>query len=361
MLTVGGYWIGRYGETTGRDRTHAPFVSVAVVTVLYAVGVLVLHFLLGDPVSARRILVEALVPTIALNLILTAPVYWLVTKLLPPRRLARARGGGAPPWLAPRAAAGRSCRRRPASRSRTASRRRWRCASPCSAASCCSSSPRCSSACGRCRSSPARTTCASRAATSCGRSGSRRRAGRSSTATAACSSRTAAAPPSRSGRPTCRTSGTCALRELKRLSKVVARAGARRCSTGIAARKGDPLTPVIVKEPVGERQIVYLKEHQYEFPRARRSQDSFLRHYPHGRLAAQLFGYVSEVSKQELKKHPFGVVAGDKVGQAGVEAAFDDYLRGTPGFDRLRVNSLGIPQGSVDARAAAAVRATPSG
>jgi rod shape-determining protein MreD len=84
VLTIGGYWIGRYGETTGRDRTHAPFVSVAVVTVLYAVGVVVLHFLLGDPVSARRILLESLVPTIAFNLILTAPVYWIVTKLLPP-------------------------------------------------------------------------------------------------------------------------------------------------------------------------------------------------------------------------------------------------------------------------------------
>ena len=84
VLTVGGYWIGRYGETTGRDRTHAPFVSVAVVTVLYAVGVVVLHFLLGDPVSAKELLVRSLVPTIAFNLILTAPVYWLVTKLLPP-------------------------------------------------------------------------------------------------------------------------------------------------------------------------------------------------------------------------------------------------------------------------------------
>jgi len=84
VLTLGGYWIGRYGETTGRDRTHAPFVSVAVVTVLYAVGVLFLHFLLGDPVSARRILIESLVPSIAFNLILTAPVYWLVAKLLPP-------------------------------------------------------------------------------------------------------------------------------------------------------------------------------------------------------------------------------------------------------------------------------------
>jgi rod shape-determining protein MreD len=84
ILTFGGYWIGRYGETTGRDRTHAPFVSVAVVTVLYAVGAMLLHFLLGDAVSARLVLVESLAPTIAFNLILTAPVYWLVKKLLRP-------------------------------------------------------------------------------------------------------------------------------------------------------------------------------------------------------------------------------------------------------------------------------------
>src|SRR3979409_2667074 len=36
LMTVGGCWIGRYGETTARDRFHAPFVSVAVVTVLYS-------------------------------------------------------------------------------------------------------------------------------------------------------------------------------------------------------------------------------------------------------------------------------------------------------------------------------------
>jgi hypothetical protein len=52
--------------------------------VLYATGVLVLHFLLGDPASARTVLVDSLIPTIAFNLILTAPVYWLVKKLLPP-------------------------------------------------------------------------------------------------------------------------------------------------------------------------------------------------------------------------------------------------------------------------------------
>src|SRR5437764_6729905 len=47
LLTIGGFWIGRYGETTARDRFHAPFLSVAVVTLLYAVGQLVLQFVLG--------------------------------------------------------------------------------------------------------------------------------------------------------------------------------------------------------------------------------------------------------------------------------------------------------------------------
>ena len=135
------------------------------------------------------------------------------------------------------------------------------------------------------------------------------------------------------------------LRELKRLKQVL-HVPINDMLKGIAARKGDPLTPVIVKEPVGEPQIRYLKEHQNEF-RGLGFQDSFLRHYPHGPMAAQLLGYVSEVSKQELKQRPVGVVAGDKVGQAGIESAFDAYLRGAPGKDELRVDSLGRPLGPV--------------
>ena len=84
LLTVVGYWVGRYGETTGRDRSHAPFVAVAVVTVLYAVGALTLHFMLGDPAPARVVLVETLFQDIALNLLLTIPVYALTRRLLKP-------------------------------------------------------------------------------------------------------------------------------------------------------------------------------------------------------------------------------------------------------------------------------------
>jgi rod shape-determining protein MreD len=83
LLTLAGYWTGRYGETTGRDRAHAPMVSIAVITLLYQVAALVLRFLLGQNAPGGAIF-GGLVPTIALNLILTFPVYALTRRLLRP-------------------------------------------------------------------------------------------------------------------------------------------------------------------------------------------------------------------------------------------------------------------------------------
>jgi rod shape-determining protein MreD len=87
LLTLAGYWIGRYGETTGRDRAHAPLVSIAVVSVLYAFGALALHAMLGESVSVQAGL-RALPAQILLNLALTVPVYALVRRFFaPPGRL----------------------------------------------------------------------------------------------------------------------------------------------------------------------------------------------------------------------------------------------------------------------------------
>lgn len=83
VLTLAGYWIGRYGETTGRDRGHAPFLSVAVITVLYELGLLVVHFVLGENAPAGAV-VRALLPAIVLNLLLTGPLYALTRRLLRP-------------------------------------------------------------------------------------------------------------------------------------------------------------------------------------------------------------------------------------------------------------------------------------
>ena len=83
LMTISGFWIGRYGETTARDRFHAPYVSVAVVTGLYSFGQLFLQFVLGEP-APGGLVVHALPLGLLLNLLLTLPVYGLIRRLFPP-------------------------------------------------------------------------------------------------------------------------------------------------------------------------------------------------------------------------------------------------------------------------------------
>ncbi len=89
LLTLAGYWIGRYGETTGRDRAHAPVLSVVVITILLGAASLALDFVLGEPAPVRM-LADALLPTILLNLVLTLPVYALSRRLFRPIGIADA-------------------------------------------------------------------------------------------------------------------------------------------------------------------------------------------------------------------------------------------------------------------------------
>ena len=60
MLTLAGFWAGRYGETTGRDRRFAPVIAVGAITLLAGLFGFVLHYLLGEEVVARHALVTAL-------------------------------------------------------------------------------------------------------------------------------------------------------------------------------------------------------------------------------------------------------------------------------------------------------------
>jgi len=86
LLTLGGFWIGRYGETTARDRFHAPYLSVGVVTVIYTFAAIALRFVLGDSTPAGTVL-AGLPAAVLLNLILTWPVYGLARRLFPPAAL----------------------------------------------------------------------------------------------------------------------------------------------------------------------------------------------------------------------------------------------------------------------------------
>jgi rod shape-determining protein MreD len=83
LLTLAGFWTGRYGETTARDRFHAPYTSVAVITILYVFGELVLRFVIGEPAPAGAVL-SGLPATALFNLVLTWPVYTFARRLFPP-------------------------------------------------------------------------------------------------------------------------------------------------------------------------------------------------------------------------------------------------------------------------------------
>ena len=68
LLTLAGYWVGRYGETTPSRRRYAPYLAVGVMTVLFLVGMLLLRFMLAEPAPAREVLVDTLLQSIALNI-----------------------------------------------------------------------------------------------------------------------------------------------------------------------------------------------------------------------------------------------------------------------------------------------------
>jgi rod shape-determining protein MreD len=82
LYALAGYWAGRYGETTGRDRSHAPLLTVLAATVVLAYAGYGLHFLLGEELSARRALFETLLPALVLNLLVARPVYALCRSAL---------------------------------------------------------------------------------------------------------------------------------------------------------------------------------------------------------------------------------------------------------------------------------------
>jgi penicillin-binding protein 2 len=101
--------------------------------------------------------------------------------------------------------------------------------------------------------------------------------------------------------------------------------------------------PVTLRQDVGYDIVAYVEENQREFPGVT-VQRVFVRHYPDGTLAAHVLGNVSEVSGEELKEPRFkNLEPGDEIGQAGVEDAYDNYLRGDPGLTRIQVNALGQP------------------
>jgi penicillin-binding protein 2 len=101
--------------------------------------------------------------------------------------------------------------------------------------------------------------------------------------------------------------------------------------------------PVTLRQDVGFDLVAYIEENQPKFPGVA-VQRVFVRHYPHGTLAAHVLGSTGEISEEELEEpRNRGMEPGEMVGKGGVETTYNKYLRGQPGLTKIQVNALGEP------------------
>jgi len=109
------------------------------------------------------------------------------------------------------------------------------------------------------------------------------------------------------------------------------------------AQANDTIDPIVVRQDVARPLETYLQERPGQFPGVSLGQ-TWVRRYPHGDLAAQLFGVVSQITQSELPAmEKQGLQPGDDIGQSGIEYAFNSYLQGVDGAARVRVDSFGRP------------------
>jgi penicillin-binding protein 2 len=86
-----------------------------------------------------------------------------------------------------------------------------------------------------------------------------------------------------------------------------------------------PYANITIRTDVPRAQFDYMRERPEQFPGVVIT-DTYIRDYPHGSLAAQLFGTVSQSTRK---------------GTSGLEQRYDDVVRGTDGSSRVTVDADG--------------------
>lgn len=109
----------------------------------------------------------------------------------------------------------------------------------------------------------------------------------------------------------------------------------------LAEARARPFAPVPLRRDVPKEVVAAVEESRIDLPGVVVEVEP-VREYPYHELAAHLLGYVGEVSEQDLRAFPHaGYQPGDLVGKAGVERAYDQYLRGQNGEIQAEVDAQG--------------------
>src|SRR4051794_20462162 len=109
---------------------------------------------------------------------------------------------------------------------------------------------------------------------------------------------------------------------------------------------GSPYAPVAVAEDISQQVAAAILEQPEDYPSVTAAAQQ-VRAYPspYGVNAAQVLGYISPITQDELaadRKHGVsGLDQQSAVGRSGLEQTYDEYLRGSPGVQKVAVDSSG--------------------
>jgi cell division protein FtsI/penicillin-binding protein 2 len=111
--------------------------------------------------------------------------------------------------------------------------------------------------------------------------------------------------------------------------------------------------PVKLMDGVGREQALLLEERQSEMPGVVVRADA-QRFYPDGPLVSHLVGYMGRItSEQYAELRASGYLLNDRLGQTGIEASYEEVLRGVPGSEVTEVNAYGRAMRTLASRPAA--------
>ncbi|MGA2249853.1 penicillin-binding protein 2 [Terracidiphilus sp.] len=104
--------------------------------------------------------------------------------------------------------------------------------------------------------------------------------------------------------------------------------------------------PIPIKQDISSDEQAFIEAHRNELPELE-TIDMERRLYPRDGFASHLIGYVGEVSEEDLNNNPrfAAYEPGQVVGKAGVEATYDQILRGEDGSRDVIVDSHGREMG----------------
>jgi penicillin-binding protein 2 len=106
-------------------------------------------------------------------------------------------------------------------------------------------------------------------------------------------------------------------------------------------RRGPAYRPLLLAENVDRDVVERIQENAIDLPGVL-IEVRPLRFYPYGELGAHLFGYLGEITEQELAEDRFGDYRpGDIVGKSGIEQYLEADLRGLDGERRIEVDVRG--------------------